>query len=304
MTYSFIFIRRFASAAILMMLITACEATPYKHESLSNFPVEQRALTKEQGPFRVRASVPSREEAEKIFGIPIYKRGIQPVWLEITNNSAGRARFVLSSVDDNYFSPFEVAYMHKKLFSKQGWMDMEEYFYSTAMPRQIAAGDTVSGFVYTHATNGTKNFNVDLFHESSREDGYEEFTFFVQVPGFAPDYANVNFEELYEASAIRDIGLDGLQDALLESPCCTTNLEGNGQGQPVNIVLVAENLAYSQSLEKFAYVGGVGEVDMEQPKGNLTGDPWFTDGYRIVLWVTSKPVSIDDVDFIEWRMPH
>ena len=65
-----------------------------------------------------------------------------------------------------------------------------------------------------------------------------------------------------------------------------------------------ENLAYSQSLEKFAYVGGVGEVTMEQPKGNLTGDPWFTDGYRIVLWVTSKPVSIDDVDFVEWRMPH
>jgi hypothetical protein len=65
-----------------------------------------------------------------------------------------------------------------------------------------------------------------------------------------------------------------------------------------------ENLAYSQSLEKFAYVGGVGEVPMDQPKGNLTGDPWFTDGYRIVLWVTSEPVSIDDVDFVEWRMPY
>ena len=65
-----------------------------------------------------------------------------------------------------------------------------------------------------------------------------------------------------------------------------------------------ENLAYSQSLEKFAYVGGVGEVPIDQPKGNLTGDPWFSDGYRIVLWVTSEPVPIDEIKFLEWRMPH
>ena len=65
-----------------------------------------------------------------------------------------------------------------------------------------------------------------------------------------------------------------------------------------------EDLAYSQSLEKFAYVGGVGEVSFDNPSGNLTGDPWFSDGYRIVLWVSSQPVSIDDVDFLEWRLPH
>jgi hypothetical protein len=42
----------------------------------------------------------------------------------------------------------------------------------------------------------------------------------------------------------------------------------------------------------------------DNPSGNLTGGPWFSDGYRIVLWVSSEPVSIDDVDFLEWRSPH
>ena len=37
---------------------------------------------------------------------------------------------------------------------------------------------------------------------------------------------------------------------------------------------------------------------------NLTGDPWFSDSYRIVLWVTPEPLSIDDLDFLEWRLPH
>lgn len=234
--------------ALFILLLAACSSNPYKHESFGNFQVEQRALTQEQGAIRVRASVPSEEESGKIFGIPIYERGIQPVWLEITNNSPDRARFVLSSVDDNYFSPFEVAYMHKKLFSKQGWMDMENFLFETAMPRQIAAGETVSGFVYTHASDGTKLFNVDVFNASSREAGYEEFTFFIEVPGFVPDHASVDFEGLYDSGRIRDLDDNGLRLALQEFACCTTDREGSGQGQPVNIVLVADGREVLQSL--------------------------------------------------------
>ena len=408
MKRSLIRLPRYAVVAILVLLLTGCSSTPYKHESLSNFQVEQRALSQEQGPFRVRASVPSREEAEKIFGIPIYKRGIQPVWLEVTNNSPGRARFVLSSVDPDYFSPFEVAYMHKKLFSKQGWMDMEEYIFSIAMPRQIAAGETVSGFVFTHETDGTKNFNVDLFHESSREDGYEEFTFFVQVPGFVPDHATVNFEGLYDASLVQDLDSDGLRDALLESPCCTTNRDGSGQGPPVNLVLVAnglevlqsllradwsetsyekddnylnkvnylygrppdavfrksrgksagdrnelslwlapqradgksvwvgqikhdigqrykineiffgaaqdpdvddgrnfllQNLWYSQSLSTMALIPTGKVVPMESPQLDFNNNPFFTDGMRIVMWLSGEPVALHEARNLQWSEP-
>jgi len=64
-----------------------------------------------------------------------------------------------------------------------------------------------------------------------------------------------------------------------------------------------ENLIYSQALQKFAYLGGVGEAPMDQPRGNLTGDPYFTDGYRIVLWVTSRPVDIADLEVEYWRIP-
>ena len=65
-----------------------------------------------------------------------------------------------------------------------------------------------------------------------------------------------------------------------------------------------ENLAYAQSLAKFAYVGGVGEVPIDDPRGNLTGDPWFTDGYRLVLWVSSEPVPLDEIHYVHWRNPH
>ncbi len=64
-----------------------------------------------------------------------------------------------------------------------------------------------------------------------------------------------------------------------------------------------EDLAYGQALKKFAYVKGVGEAPITEPRGNLTGDPYFTDGYRLVLWVTSDPVDIADVRFVKWRLP-
>jgi len=64
-----------------------------------------------------------------------------------------------------------------------------------------------------------------------------------------------------------------------------------------------EDLVYSQALQKLAYVGGVGAAPMDQPRGNLTGDPYFTDGYRLVLWVTSQPVDLADVGVEIWRIP-
>lgn len=64
---------------------------------------------------------------------------------------------------------------------------------------------------------------------------------------------------------------------------------------------LVEDLAYAQALKKLGFVGGVGAVPMDQPRGNLTGDPWFTDGYRAVLWVTSEPTPLSEIAPIRWR---
>lgn len=65
-----------------------------------------------------------------------------------------------------------------------------------------------------------------------------------------------------------------------------------------------EDLAYAQSLRGIGYTKGVGVVEESNPRGNLTGDPWFTDGYRLVLWVTREPMPINEVEVLPWRNPH
>ena len=64
-----------------------------------------------------------------------------------------------------------------------------------------------------------------------------------------------------------------------------------------------EDLAYSQALAKFAYVEGAIPAPIDKPRGNFTGDPYFTDGYRLVMWVTSTPVDTNDVEFVDWSLP-
>ena len=65
-----------------------------------------------------------------------------------------------------------------------------------------------------------------------------------------------------------------------------------------------ENLAYAQAVEKVGYLKGVGAVPEDEPRGNLTGDPWFTDGFRLVLWVTSQPTAISELESLPWRNPY
>ena len=239
---------QFIFTAALLLALASCASAPYGYEDRDEAKVIARAESQEHGLFKVRASVPSDEEAKRLFGIPLSDRGIQAVWLEATNNAPERARVVPYSIDNGYFPPHEVAYMYRKRFSKQGWLDMEQRFYEMSMPRHIAPGATETGWVFTHVTEGTKAFNLDIFYTGETTARNEHFTFFIEVPGFTPDHADIDFRSLYPPEEVHDVDFDGFRALLQEIPCCTTNKEGSGQGQPVNIVLVATGRDLLQSL--------------------------------------------------------
>jgi len=58
---------------------------------------------------------------------------------------------------------------------------------------------------------------------------------------------------------------------------------------------LVEDMFYSQALSGIGYVKGVGEAPFDTPRGNLTGDPYFTDGLRVVMWVSGTPVGLDGI---------
>lgn len=57
-----------------------------------------------------------------------------------------------------------------------------------------------------------------------------------------------------------------------------------------------ESLMRSQSVEAYGYVDGVGRATAENPKFNLTEDPYRTDGRRLLMIIAGEdPVPIDDI---------
>jgi len=62
-----------------------------------------------------------------------------------------------------------------------------------------------------------------------------------------------------------------------------------------------EDLAAVGAIQALAYVKGAGVSTVEHPAYNLTGDPYDTDGLRVVIFLASEPVPIEQVDFIKWE---
>jgi hypothetical protein len=64
-----------------------------------------------------------------------------------------------------------------------------------------------------------------------------------------------------------------------------------------------EDLLYSQQLAKTGFVKGVGAATRSNPRQNLTGDPYFTSGFRVVLMIGRRPFSFEDLQSFNWESP-
>jgi hypothetical protein len=402
-----------------LFLLTACASAPRPVTEMPEGDYRERIQVQEAGGIRVSAAVPSAKESQSLFGKPLYKNGMQPVWLKIQNSRDTAVTFLPVGLDPEYFPPLEVANLDAS-DSEPVESLVDKFFMGQSMRLLIPPGAELSGFVFTKLDEGTKAFNVDIAGVNSND--FVTFTFFVPVPGLNVDHYSVDWRNLYAEDQWVELDRDRLIEEIEKYDCCVTDKAGKNTGDPLNLVLIGmpqdiytafiragwdeteaitqastwktvrsflsggeyryspvsslytfgrpqdvafqmarssihernhlrlwmsratyqglpvwigqisrdigvrftpktitthkidpnvdetreyllENLAYAQSLKAFGYVGGVGEVAMDQPRGNLTGDPWFTDGYRLVLWVSSQPVPISDLQALHWRIP-
>lgn len=398
-----------------LALLPACSS--FKPAPASYQPHQSRALTETNGPIVASVTVLSRDEAERMFGLPLHKQGIQPVWVRIQNSDTNGYLFLPASLDANYYSPAEVAYIFRKTFASRRNRRVGELMETKRMPNRVPARGTVEGFVFTTLDRGAKHLRVELLGEAE----FRQFEFVTVNPGRRFDYQRVAFEKLYAPEEIRDYSLAALPAVLAALPATTTDAKGKGSGDPLNLVILGRspeiNLAFvrqgwdvtevlsfgnvfrligsflfgktwetspvsplyvfgrrqdvalqkarttihernhlrlwlapftcegkavlvgqisrdiglrftfkapgwvthkidpevdeardyitqemvtSHSVSQVAWVGGVGRFPRDEPRDNLTGDPYFTDGKRVVFFMSREPVPPTEVHFLEW----
>ena len=154
---------------------------------------QSRAQTQTGGGVEVTVAVPDAKESEKMFGVPLARRGLQPIHIRVVNGSAVALRLHFRSVDPRYFPPLEAAArchfsILKRLyaFGIFAWyfllflpllflapfklwaihranQKMDALFQSLAFHRRpIGAGETAEGFVFAAFDAGTKMVRVQL----------------------------------------------------------------------------------------------------------------------------------------------
>ncbi len=395
---------------MVCLMLVSCSSIPYQPEKFDPTLLSAQAQSQQSGDIQVTAAVPGREQALHIFGFDMYERDIQPVWLSIKNQTKNRVRYAPTGTDPNYFPPLEVAYMFRKSFSKQDHSDLEKHLYDLSIRRQIKAGSTASGFVFTHVAKGRKNLVVDVFDTVGDDDGNSQsFSFFLEVPGFVPDHAVVDFDDLYHFSDIVDYDADGFRSMLSDWQCCTENLNGKPTGLPLGVVLIGngeivlrslmkadwyetqwedaranlkpegfhylfgrhadavlrikrsaskernelfiwkapwrlegedvwvalithfigqrtrleealmgarfdpgmddgrnfilQNIWYSQALSQLAWFDGGDPNTNSQPRQDFNGAHYFTDGFRVIMWLSDDTVSLHETNNINWDTP-
>jgi len=400
---------------------TGCFSKVYKHSTLDSVGFLGRAKTQTQGPLTVSVVALSAEESRKLFGLPLAKQGVQPVWLKLENRGKEPFWLMPISVDPDYFSPSEVAYKSRGHYGKQDRAAIDKLFNDEQIGIYLAPGATNTGFIFANWNRGAKAVDVDLWGEKD----FKRFSFVVPVPGLKTDFERVDFDHLYPKDQEQNLSLARLRQKLNDLPCCTANKKGVEKLDPVNLIIVAEDedlmntfirrgwketevkyggsiwktiksflfkssydnspisplylegrsqdlamqkprksihqrnhlrlwftpmrvenkpvwigqisrdigvrfttktafllthkidpdvdeardylmqdLVAGGSVYRFGYVKGVGEVPQDQPRKTLMNDHYFTDGLRVVLFLSEKPTSILEIDDLNWDAPN
>ena len=218
------------SLFVASLLLLGCATAPLQTESLD---YRARAEIKVDGNVRVSASVLSPQESENTFTVPLANKGLQPVWLKIDNQEDKQFILMLLSIDPNYFSPSEVAWMYREE-GETSFEDKVDWLVNNHIQVIVPPHSTVSGYVYTNLDPGAKAFAVELVGNHD----VRSFEFAQIVPGFEADYMRVDFDRLYAANEIQDLDLDGLRHYLENLPCGVFGGDNKTPGDPLNLVVV------------------------------------------------------------------
>jgi LssY C-terminus len=412
-------VRRGLGAAVVAGALAGCASSPPPSPA-AGADFKSRAVTRTEGGVRVSTAILSAEESAAVYEVPLAKKSIQPVWIEVENRD-DHAYFLLSpGLDPNFFPASEAAEAFAVGDSREQRTELDRRFRQLAFRNPVRPGATTSGFVLTNLDEGVKLVQVDLVASGRTRT----FSILTVVPGFRADYhtSEVFRREIYPPPKLVDYTNDAAFRAALEAlPCCVTNKDGSKNGDPLNLVVVGglddafpalvrrgwrpteekwagsitrmvtsalygeryayapvsdlyiygraqdlalqkardnihqrnhlrlwlspmryhgkqiwvgqisrdigsrltihsptltthkidpdvdearaaltEDMAYSQNLAKIGLVNGVGAAPKNAPRGNLTTDPYYTDGFRQVLVFDRTPISLAEIEFFPW----
>lgn len=228
-----------------------------------------RAQTQTHNDIEVIVAVLSKHESQRVFGVHMARRAIQPVWIQVVNKTDKSVWLNLFSVDPGYYTPLEAAYVNhfsigRRLagFGLLSWLFLPllplvpfKIFGARSANRRmnqqfkkhgfntgpVPEKAEKSGFIFTTLDEGIKHLDVQLIGK----DIVEKFTYAISVPGLSRAEAN---EDAERTGQLREADLVELRQWIEQQPRSTTDRRENAEGDPLNLVVIGE---YGRILQCF-----------------------------------------------------
>ena len=262
-----IIMTRLMPAIVTALFVSGC-ATTYSPKPLDDprqFASYQSETIED---ITVSVAILTDEEARKHFGADLGTRGVQALWVSVRNASNFRYWFVRNITDPNLYSSDEAAQLVRKDVSSSDFQTLKQYFRDESIRVLMEPGHITEGHIFLPRKEGGRYVEILLASDSYEAElalsgartpeysvtpgSYNErrFAFALTLPDGAFDYELLDTSTAYKGKDLPNLDADGLREALEQLPCCVTNADGDGNGDPLNLVLVGDSSDVMFSLSK------------------------------------------------------
>ncbi len=245
---------------VLFIALPGC-ATWQAPDKFDTSALRARAVTEEINDVRLSATVLSSDESKRMLGANINSKEVQPIWLEVENNTSQTLWLLRAGTDPDIFSPLEVAWSYHAAFAQDSNAIVDAHFEAMAFHPLIPAHSTQSGIMYTNPHREIRLLNVDLLGQGN----LFPFTLFPLIPdGSGGQHARAVIKRFNETNTVNYESLDVFRPVLEQMPCCATDRDGSEKGDPFNVILVGRFDDVSAALVRRGYRVQFLELDNKQ----------------------------------------
>ena len=224
--------------SMLCLSLAGC-ATWQVPTEFNDSVLRARAEIQELRGVTLNAAVLSTDDSQRMFGSNINKTGVQPVWIEVENNTNQVLWLLRSGTDPDLFSPMEVAWPFHVSFASETNARLDDHFSALSFQNPVSPGTKQSGIIFANPHHMTRLLSVDILGQGE----LFPFTMFPPVPDdqtIEATAALVNVRQLVKEVTVDIKETDSFRTRLEQLPCCATGADGNKSGDPLNVILIGD----------------------------------------------------------------
>jgi hypothetical protein len=285
------------ASLLLMAWLAGCTTAPTA-PTVPAFDAEQalplslgRMQSLTQDGVSVQLVIPTDVEVQSRFGVSLAEHGIQPIWFRVENTSKLSYWLLPIAIDPNYYTASETALVAGQDLDAEDAARLRENLRQSALPFFMRAGSVNEGYVYATQQRGGRFVDVRLV---TRGSGLR-MRFAVMLPNQGFDYENSAFRQRYaQVTTLPDLTLEETRARIRELPCCTTREDGQGEGDPINLVLIGrgEDIVPALTAGGWTFTEAITVDSIRRLIGAALADEPFVTAPVSALYLFGRPQDV------------